>query len=154
MPPKYANARRSPTVAPPEGGLMLGVINPANRRAVEFLADHLGKAGRIEGLRKKGVSAILQLIAGISGHVDDAQLRIAVEQFLGELRTVHTGHDDVGEQQVDSTVALIVNTERLDTAARFEDAVAPAFQKNPRDLSGGRLIFHYENGLAAAGFRR
>ena len=44
---------------------------------------------------------------GVAGHEQDAGLWMRVSDALGELAAVASGHDDVGEEQIDDGVGLV-----------------------------------------------
>src|SRR6185369_14387790 len=75
------------------------------------------------------VMGVFRQHVAVAGGQDDGQARIAFADNSGELDTVHAGHDDVGEQEVDGELVLQQDRQR---SARLGDApygVAEIFQK-------------------------
>jgi hypothetical protein len=59
-----------------------------------------------------------RLVGGVAAHVEHLQAGTHVAQRLGNLRTAGAGHDDIGEQQVETAPVLPGDTDRLVSALR------------------------------------
>ena len=92
---------------------------------VEDLADLADQRVERERLLQEGVrppsstrGSPMRLV-GVARHVDDLHVGPRRQQPLGERRTAHLRHHDVGDQQIDRAVVRLAATlERLDAVAR------------------------------------
>src|ERR1700734_1690884 len=67
-------------------------------------------------------------IARISGHKHDLQRRLTLYRFIREFATVHTGHDNVGQQQFDG-FGFVEQAERFVGSARGEHVITESAQR-------------------------
>ena len=71
------------------------------------------------------------------------------DEPLRERRTVHVGHDDIGEQQIDLVVVLIEDLARAARRRRLENAVALTPQHRADDDPDAVLVFDEQDRFAA-----
>jgi hypothetical protein len=65
---------------------------------------------------------------GVAGHIQDLEIRTSFVETVREVRPAASGHDDVGQQQVNHPIALFRYHQRLVQVARLQHRVAAEFQ--------------------------
>ena len=86
-------------------------------------------------------------ILGIARHVEDADVGEPGGNLAGQFAAVHSGHNDVGEQKVDSTFMAGYDLQGGGAIFGFEDLVALRLQVLPGEAAEIDLVFDEENGF-------
>ena len=86
-------------------------------------------------------------ILGIPGHVENANARPQFDDMRGQFAAIHTGHDDVGKQQVDRALVAIYDLQSGGAVVGFENLVALRFQIMAGEAADVDFIFDQKDGL-------
>ena len=83
-----------------------------------FEPDRIGKDFQIDGFdeqirRIMLQAALYKIFIGITRNVQGFDVRSGGPNPLGQLHAVHSGHDEIGDQQVDHTVGVFLQWQGL-----------------------------------------
>jgi hypothetical protein len=87
---------------------------------------------------------------GVTGHVEDRDVPLESADLLGDFPALHSGHDHVGEQQVDMVLVAFRGADRLEAVARRDHLVAVTGKDATGHFTQRRFVFDQEHQLAAA----
>ena len=82
---------------------------------------------------------------GVSGHEEDRDPGAGIAEPPGQFDSVHSGHDDIGNQQVDRSLAALADRERLVPVRRFHDGVAVPLETFDREFPHHFLVLDQED---------
>ncbi len=88
-----------------------------------------------------------QRVVSVSGHVYDSQVRRQLKQSLSGLRSPHSRHDDICDEQINLMALLADQVHGFFTAARLQDGIAAASQSTHDHVAKIVLVFYHHNGL-------
>ena len=92
-----------------------------------------------------------QILIGVPGHVEDPDTGPDLSYPGRHLDTVHPGHHDIGEKEIDLLIMLPSYAQGLLTPLGRKDRVAETAQSAPGDSPNRSVILHQEDGLGAPG---
>src|SRR6266851_10320599 len=78
--------------------------------------------------RSSAEAVLCDGVVCVSGHEENADARKLKDELAGELRTCHTRHDNISEEQIQSPFVFGGNAQSVRAAGRRENAVACAEQ--------------------------
>ena len=76
---------------------------------------------------------------------DDADRSAALAQFLADFDAVHLGHHDVEQTDVEGTVRLVIEPDRLCPVRSLGHIVTAAFEVDDDEFADGGFVFRYED---------
>src|SRR6266851_3266399 len=99
--------------------------------------------------RSSAHAVLFDGVVCVSGHEENADARKLKDELTGELRTCHTRHDDISEEQVQSPFVFGGNAQSVRAAGGCQNAVACAEQNFRGHPPHGRFILDQKYGFAA-----
>src|SRR5262245_10722716 len=98
-------------------------------------------------------SAPYDLVIVIAAHEKHLERRASRAQLLEDFAAVHTGHDDVGDEDVDGAGMRLGECHGLVAAAGGKDGVAVLLERQPGQPSYTLFVLDEQDSLAAPGGR-
>lgn len=95
------------------------------------------------------VETLAKGLLGIAGNTDDLDLRPVLLNPFNQGGTVHIGHDNIGDQQVDGVPGDVDKLGCGDAAARLQHLVALVAQRPRAEHTHRIFVFHQKHGAGA-----
>jgi hypothetical protein len=92
-------------------------------------------------------SVVAQDVVGITGHEENLKGRLQGPDALGQLASVHTRHDNIGQQEVEPRGRRRHFDAFLGTA-RFQNRIAEAPEHHTGQFANVGIVFGDEDGLS------
>ena len=90
------------------------------------------------------------LVARISGDVENAQIGATAAQLFRELAPVETGHDEIGDEQMHRPFFPRGHFQSFSTTTGDDRSVASSSERPERHLADVRVIFDNQHCLRTA----
>ena len=90
-------------------------------------------------------------VLGIAGQVQHFDLWPQSGDALGQFPPAHSGHDDVGDQNVDGSGLGLSHAQTRNAVSGFQYRVAPRFEGFANQFTHRVFIFHQQYGFRSAG---
>lgn len=119
------------------------------RLIAERLADSLNQTHHGEGFADEEVSREYPVrgseLGGIGGHEEHLCLGPGRTQPVGELRSVHPRHHDIAQQQMNGSVVLLGDPQRIFSTRRLKDREPLHLKNVPNEGQHIRVVISHED---------
>src|SRR6266571_1150057 len=94
-----------------------------------------------------GKNALTNSLPCITGDVNHPQCRTRSQHSICKIAAVHSGHYNVGQQEVNSSLLASAEFACLSAVAGLKDCISKSLQDVSGQSAEGRFILNQENGL-------
>ena len=104
--------------------------------SVEDLSHTSAQFGEVEWFLQHGLGVACQVLVGVARHKDRFYSRTASAYFFDDRVSANSGHQHIGEHQVDDSAVFHRNSDCFRAVGRLKGAAVPAYAE-----LGGRLAW-------------
>ena len=136
----------------PQAGVKRGSMKLVIEEVADFASQNLVGEGFLQEGNLFAADALAnEGVVGIAGDVEEFDLRPESQQSLNQLGAAHSGHDHVGDDQMNRLAILLAEANGFRAVVRFQHGVSGLGEHIANEGSHHGFIFDQEDGLGAAG---